>query len=315
MMRETDHLLKLWQGAMLLVILGLMSGCAGLPIESKQHAEYSELGDADAQLTYNTAFPIASAKEGVLRGDAAIAKGDLDRALFEYIRALEKGGADGGTLYKIGRVHLARKDPERARLAFLLCLKESPDHAGALVETGKLQMRERRYEQAKTLLSQALKTAPNSAEVFNALGVIEDMQKNHMEAQKHYIQAIHIDGNRPVYMNNLGYSYYLMGLQDRAEEMFLDTLKVDPNYKLAWRNLGLVYAKAARFKQALEAFSKTGEEHQAHNDVGYVAMLSGHYDEALHHFNEAVRRAPSYYELAARNAKRLANLREKHVSH
>jgi Flp pilus assembly protein TadD len=136
-----------------------------------------------------------------------------------------------------------------------------------------------------------------------------------MEAQKHYIQAIHIDGNRPVYMNNLGYSYYLMGLQDRAEEMFLDTLKVDPNYKLAWRNLGLVYAKAARFKQALEAFSKTGEEHQAHNDVGYVAMLSGHYDEALHHFNEAVRRAPSYYELAARNAKRLSTLREMRGSH
>jgi tetratricopeptide (TPR) repeat protein len=106
-----------------------------------------------------------------------------------------------------------------------------------------------------------------------------------------------------------------MGLQDRAEEMFLDTLKIDPNYKLAWRNLGLVYAKAGRFKQALEALSKTEEEHQAHNDVGYVAMLSGHYDEALHHFNEAVRRSPSYYELAARNAKRLSTLRETRGSH
>jgi tetratricopeptide (TPR) repeat protein len=178
MMLNTNHFLKLCRGTLLLAVLGSISGCAGLPSESKKYTEYSELGDAEAQLTYNTAFPIASAKEGVLRGDAAVSKGDLDRALFEYIRALEKGGANAETLYKVGRVHLARKDPERARLAFLLCLKELPDHAGALVDMGKLQMRQKKYDEAKALLSQALETAPQSAEVFNALGVIEDMQHN-----------------------------------------------------------------------------------------------------------------------------------------
>jgi Flp pilus assembly protein TadD len=307
---KTDILSTLWQVTILCALLGVMSGCATLPTESKQNTEFAGLGDADALLSYNTAFPIASAKEGVLRGDAAIAKGDLDRALFEYIRALEKGGADGETLYKIGRVHLARKDLKRARLAFELCLKVLPGHVGALVEMGKLHVRQRRYAEARTLLIQALKSEPKSPVLFNSLGVIEDIFKNHSEAQKYYIQAIDIDGNKPIYMNNLGYSYYLMGHQQRAEQMFLDTLKVDPQYKLAWRNLGLVYAKTTRFKQALEAFSKIEKECHAYNDVGYVAMLSGHYDVAEHYFNEAVRRSPSYYELASRNAKRLSSLRE-----
>ena len=78
--------------AITLIMAGLLTGCAGLPSEATTHSEFSGLGDADASLSYNTAFPIASAKEAVLKGDAAVAKGDLNRALFEYIRALEKEG-------------------------------------------------------------------------------------------------------------------------------------------------------------------------------------------------------------------------------
>jgi Flp pilus assembly protein TadD len=176
---------------------------------------------------------------------------------------------------------------------------------------GKLEMHQRKYESAETLLIHALDINPNLPLVYNALGVIADIKKEHQQAQKNYIQALFLDGNKPIYMNNLGYSYYLMGCQDRAEQMFVDTLKTDPNYKLAWRNLGLVYAKSARYKLALEAFGKTEKEYQAYNDVGYIAMLSGHYDKAQHYFNEAVRLSPAYYELAVRNAKRLDLLWEK----
>jgi tetratricopeptide (TPR) repeat protein len=92
--------------------------------------------------------------------------------------------------------------------------------------------------------------------------------------------------------------------------MFLDTLKIDPGYKLAWRNLGLIYAKNARFKKALQAFSKIEKDYKAYNDVGYIAMLTGHFDEAQYYFKEAMKLSPVYYELAARNAKQLAYLRE-----
>ena len=296
--------------ALSLLVVGWLSGCAGVPSEATAHAEFSALGDSDAYLSYNTAFPIASAQEAVLRGDAALARGDLNRALFEYTRALEKDGADGETLYKIGRVHIARDDLKRAELAFALSLKELPEHVGALLEMGKLKMRRRDYTGAEEQLGRAWEINPNSAQILNALGVIQDIRKKHYQAQRNYIMAISLAGNKPVYMNNLGYSYYLMGNQQRAEQMFMDTLKVDPGYKRAWRNLGLVYAKTARFSDALEAFSKTEKEYQACNDVGYVAMLSGHFDEAQYYFQEAIRLSPVYYELAARNIKHLASLRE-----
>jgi Flp pilus assembly protein TadD len=315
MKRESSYLLKRGLGLLFLFLGGLLAGCSSVPSEPAISSDFSSLGDADAHLTYSTAFPIASAQEGVLRGDAAWAKGDLNRALFEYIRVLDKDGANGETLYRIARLHLERKDMERARLALLFCLKEIPDHFGALLEMGKLEMHRRRYAAAETLLTKALRIAPDSAEIYNTLGILEDMQKRHYEAQTLYLRAIDIDGNKPSYLNNLGYSYYLIGCEVRAEQMFLDTLKAYPEYTLAWRNLGLIYAKNARFEQALEALSKTVKEYQAYNDVGYVAMLSGHYDVARNYFNEALRLSPSYYELAAQNAKHLAVLRSKGGAH
>ncbi len=310
MRKATSHYRKIPLISLLLWGMGLLSGCAGVPSESALRAEFSGLGDNDAYLTYNTAFPVASAKEAVARGDAAWARGDPDRALFEYIRALEKEGADGETLYKVGRVHLSRKDLKRAELAFLLCLKAMPKHVGALIEAGKLKVHRRAYTEAMELLNRAWTLEPHSAQIFNVMGVIADMQKNHYQAQTHYLMAISLKGNQPVYMNNLGYSYYLMGHQARAEQLFLDTLKIDSGYRLAWRNLGLVYAKSGRFNKALQAFSKTEKEYQAYNDVGYVAMLVGHFDAAKHCFNEALKRSPVYYELAARNAKHLASLQQ-----
>ncbi len=312
---ETEYLSKAGRVMLFLLLAGLLVGCSTVPSELSISADFSSLGDADAHLTYNTAFPIASAQEGVQRGDVAWAKGDLNRALFEYIRALDKGGANGETFYRIGRVHLERNDLERARLAFLFCLKELPGHFGALLEMGKLEMHRRRYGAAETLLTKALDIDPNSAEIFNTLGILEDMQKRHYEAQTSYLRAIDIAGDKPSYLNNLGYSYYLMGCEELAEQMFLNALKANPEYVLAWRNLGLVYAKSARFEQALEAFGKTVQEYQAYNDVGYVAMLSGHYEVARNYFNEAIRLSPSYYELAARNAKHLAVLRGRNGAH
>jgi Flp pilus assembly protein TadD len=311
-MKQISHT---WRITLTLIMAALLSACAGLPGETTAHKDFSRLGDDDAYLSYNTAFPIASAKEAVMRGDAALAKGDLDRALFEYIRALEKAGADGETLYKIGRVHLTRDDTKRAELALMLSLKEIPDHFGALLEMGRLKMRGRDYDSAKQLLSRAWEINPNSAQILNALGIIQDMRKDHHQAQRNYILAISLDGNKPIYMNNLGYSYYLMGNHSRAEQMFLDTLKIDPGYKLAWRNLGLMYAKKARFKEALQAFSKIAKDYQACNDVGYVAMLSGHFDQAQYYFRQAISLSPVYYELAARNAKHLAYLRENQAIH
>ena len=312
---SATHHIKAMKTISFFMIATLLSGCATLAQQTGKDADYTSLGDPKSDLTYSTAFPVATAQEAISRGDEAMSRGDVDRALFEYIRALEIKGADGDLLYKVGRIHLVRNDVRRAELAFVLVLKEQSEHPGALTELGRLQMQRRDYEAANKLLTQALSIMPDSARILNSLGVLEDMKKNHQQAQIYFAKAIALSRNNTVYINNMGYSRYLMGDLAGAENAFIKTLKIDPGHERAWRNLALVYAKTGRFKKAIDAFSKVQEEHQALNDVGYVAMLSGRYAEADYYFNEAIRLAPMYYELANRNIKQLDLVRGKGESY
>jgi Flp pilus assembly protein TadD len=309
---SATHINNIMQVISICIVTALLTGCASLSSpQVEKKSEYSGLGDPNAELAYNTAFPVVSVEEAVARGDEAMMRGDLDRALFEYLRALDKKGADGELLYKVGQIHLARKDMSKAELSFVLVLKEESGHAGALTELGRIQMQRRDYAGARKLLLMAREIVPNSARIFNSLGVLEDMTKNHQQAQDYFARAIELNRNNPLYRNNMGYSRYLIGDQAGAEQAFIETLRLDPGYERAWRNLALVYAKTGRFNEALDAFGKVEEEHQALNDVGYVAMLSGRYADADHYFNEAIRQAPMYYELANRNIKQLDLVRDK----
>ena len=293
------------------ILLGgfLLTGCNTQPQKATVKQDYSALGDPKSKLEYGTAMPVGSAVEAILLGDAALARGDTDRALFEYIRALEGDANNADVLFKIGRIHLGRGDKVRAETAFGMALSKNPGHAGALTEYGVLRMHRRDYEGAEQLLRKAVTILPNNPKAYDALGVIADMQGDHVQAQKHYSEAIALGGNNPLYLNNLGYSRYLSGDMVSAEQAFSEALRVNPNHERAWRNLGLIFAKQGRYEEALDAFGKTEEVYEAYNDVGYVAMVAGRLDDADRFFQEAMRLSPTYYELAEQNAKRLLIIR------
>lgn len=304
---------RAWELAFVAFLAVMIGGCNTQPVMPENSADFSSLGDANAKLAYNTEFPVASAQEAVTRGDAAVTRGDLERALFEYIRALDLEGADADVLYKVGRLHAARADSERAELAFSWALSTQPDHVGALLEIGILQVRRRQYEAAQEHLDRALAIQPILPRACNALGVIADVQGDYVEAQAHYGKALTHAGQVPQYLNNLGYSRFLSGNRSGAARAFEAALKLDPSYERAWRNLALVYAKQGRYDEAIEAFAKMEDLHKAYNDVGFIAMVAGRSDDANAFFEEAMRLSPTYYELAERNSRRLGVTRESSV--
>jgi tetratricopeptide (TPR) repeat protein len=63
-----------------------------------------------------------------------------------------------------------------------------------------------------------------------------------------------------------------------------------------------VYAREGNYEDALEALRRSGNEAEAYNDVGYIAMMDGRYGEAITFFQEAIRLAPTYYAAANENA-------------
>jgi Flp pilus assembly protein TadD len=304
-----------WILVVFLSTLPILSGCNSRTLKPVAAGnDFAALGDPKADLAYATSIPSGSVAESIMRGDAALLSRDLDRALYEYLAALQAGGPNAEVLFKVGRIHLARADRQRAELALGMALGADPDHAGVLLEVGILRMHRRDFANARRDLERVVELGGNAARAHNALGVLADMQGDAVSAQQAYAEAVRLSGKVPAYLNNLGYSHYLIGDTAGAEKWFKAALEQDATHERAWRNLALVYAKTGRYQEALEAFRKTGEVHEAYNDVGYIAMVAGRLDDADRFFDEAIRLSPTFYELAEQNAQRLAVIRDTQAS-
>ena len=296
---------------MLLLLATLGAGCAQQPTRTSAETDYAALFGAGSGVAYATEAPVGSAAEAMPKGDLALAKGDSDRALYEYIRALSQGGDHAEALYKIGAIHASRGNDSLAEIAYRRALTADPGHAPAMTGLGILLTRKRDYAEAERHLRGAIRQDPKLAGAHNALGVLADVQGRHEEAQMHFNTGLALAPRSPTLHNNLGFSYYLAGKSKAAIQEFRQALELNPDYAMAWRNLGLVYSRQGRYEEALAAFGKVQDKPKAYNDVGYIAMVAGRLDDAASFFEEAKRLSPEYYPTASENAERVKRLKGK----
>lgn len=160
-----------------LAVFVLIAGCNSQGVrQDATDNGFGALGDPTSKLAYATALPAATAQEVALRGDVALVRGDTKRALFEYLQALQLGGADPGILYTVAKIHLLREDRARAELALKMVLNVQPEHAGANLELGVLCVHRREFETAESYLRRSLDEAEVNPRANNAMGVINDVK-------------------------------------------------------------------------------------------------------------------------------------------
>lgn len=285
-----------------------LSGClAGTPEQEldETNPAYRELYDGKSRVAFGTEFPANSPLESVLRGDDALRGGDFDRALFEYVTALELGDKTAETPYKVGRIHSQRGNRRLASVGYVMALQRESKHAGALEGLGLLQLEERNYDAAKVYLVRAVETDQRRWEAHNALGVIADLENDYDAAQGHYHAALAMRPGSAQLLNNLGYSRYLAGQWEEAMVHLGKSVNKDRSYEKAWMNLGLIHTRRGNYAEALHAYRQVMEPPEALNNVGYVASLDGNYKIAESYLRQAIDLSPKYYPAANDNLRRV----------
>jgi hypothetical protein len=92
-----------------------LAGCGSSPTKTASGLGiFSALYEGKSQVAYGTELPVTSAPEAIQRGDLAVSGGDLDKGLFQYIRALELDEHNAEALYKIGQIHAAIRGLRRS---------------------------------------------------------------------------------------------------------------------------------------------------------------------------------------------------------
>lgn len=281
------------------LVAGLtLAGCASAPRSGDAIAE-QDLRDADLDVIFATEFPVASKEEALVRAEAAIASGDVERALFFYVKALKFDATDTGLLVRIGRIHEYRDSAELAVRAYTMALHVNPDLVAALEARGLLCLEHDEPLYAEVDLRRAVAQDATAWRSWNGLGLLADRNGMHSVATEHYTYALDLQPGLPALLNNRGYSRMLAGDLPGAMADLEQAAAAD--YDRAWINLGVLYAKLRRYDDAVEALAKVFAEPEALNRTGAAAMENGDFDLARNLFERAIERSPVWFPAAEEN--------------
>lgn len=298
-----------------LILALAMTGCASMSSqgtgEQKSNQGYEGLYNGEMQVAHDAKRTETTAEEAIASGDHALAIGDIDRAMYNYVHALEMSGGDSATLNKIGAIHVSLGNLPLAARAYALSLRIDAKNPTALEGIGLMLLRDRRYEEAKQHLAAALVVEPQRWQSHNGLGMLADLDGEHDTAATHYRQAL--DNSTGILgttqkarlQNNLGYSLYMSGDHNAALQYFYRALDSYPDFERPWHNIGLVYTRQGNFDRALDAYLNVMKKPAAYNNIGFLCMINEDYGCAEYYFKVAIKISPSYYVKAHENLDRL----------
>jgi Flp pilus assembly protein TadD len=178
--------------ALLLSMAVSVAACGSTPSVSKAAKAGDELRDTNMDLVFATEFPVTNKADAMNRATEAWSTGDINRALFFYVRALQFDSEDVELLATIGKIHDSQNRPEMAVRAFSMALRIDPDHADSLEGRGLIFLAHDRDEVAEADLQRVVKIAPTAWRAQNGLGMLADRRGDHLIATMHYDAALAI---------------------------------------------------------------------------------------------------------------------------
>ncbi|OWJ92390.1 Tfp pilus assembly protein PilF [Pseudomonas sp. A46] len=315
--------------SLLTAMMVVLSGCQNMGPEKAGGIQSIYRGDNS--VLYQVQTQLDSPDQAMRFAARSYQAGDLDQALFQYLRVIELDPKRYEALVWVGRIHRERGNHQLAEMAFMDVLASDPDNLGALGEMGLLQLAVRNQEKAREYLQRAVGEdqrrlggdpkvsladaagirvdGDSPVRVYNGLGVLSDLREDFPAAEAFYRLAMQIEPRSPLVQNSLGYSYYLAGHWVEAESAYKRGIGYEPGYQPLWRNYGLLLARMGRYEEAISAFEQVEKRAEASNDVGYICLVEGKLDEAEQFFRSAIEQSPAHYETAWENLNRVQQIR------
>ncbi len=301
----TIRFLKLW--LIEISVLVLFSGCASTPDTNSDTVAHKGLNDDSLDVLFVTEFPVESEEDALTRAEQAIEEGEIDKALFYFVRALQFRPDNVDVLMRIAEIQARRQDFALAKRAFLITIQHDPNRSGALEGLGLIYMAEGSDAEAISNLTSAVANDEHLWRAHNALGVYADKAADYPTALQHYNLALSINPEAGHVRNNRGYSKYLAGDIEGAT-LDLYTAANDWGFLHAWANLGKIYAEEGMYRDAIKTYKLVMSEANALNNTGYSAIENGDLVLAERYLSKAIRLSPTYFPSAEENLSLLQEL-------
>lgn len=272
------------------VALVLLTGCASKAVDDE----------------VLTPLPV---QERLSNAQVLLSSGEFVRAgaLFEGV--LAESPESAGALAGIALVHLHDGALAQADAALDQAEALAPQDLDVREARALLLLTERQLTQAASAFKGVLADDSERWRSLDGLAVVADLEGLHDEAQRLYHRALEAGAPEVKVNNNLGFSYLMSGDYDQARAVLEHLLNRYPDAERARANLALAQARDRNYSGALATWRLIMSDAEAHNNVGYVAMLNGDLADAERYLSRALTLSPRYYPAADANLAKVRSLR------
>ena len=288
---------RLFPPAALVAALLALGGCAP-----------SELREASIAPAGPTVLPAEMIAATLAEAEMELTAGKCNKAYPRFNAVLRSEPGNPRAVLGAAECQLSAGEIAASLAGFESLMEEPSMRARALQGRGVILSIIGQNQMGQDLLMQAVAEDPGLWRAWNAIGRNYDMQGEWDKALENYDRALAVTAGAPSVYNNRGVTQLMQGRYVAAAASFRQALMFDPNSAVAQMNLRIAIAWQGRYQEALSGL-KADRLPEVLNNVGFIAMRRGDYDQAEIYFRQAMAKSPSFYEKAAENLEYLEEVK------
>lgn len=231
--------------------------------------------------------------------------GRFDEARKYFEEGLKKDPRNASCLFNMGYIEERQGNHTRAEDLFQQALKSNPDFSEALLELANLRITSKKLEEAASLLRRYVKVSRNAASGYYKLAMVERSLHQMDAAQRdlNVFQTLSKDASPGPYPYQHLFDYLdnrsNLSARDRTEldlTELTEQIKKHPGQPQDLYLLAEAYLKLGKAEEARKAIAQldqiSADDYRTQTGVGVLLGRYRLYDEAIQHFQTALRANP-----------------------
>lgn len=291
------------------ILLILVSGCT----QSVRKVSYTSDNTASLESLSpkddTSSIQNKSTQELVTAGFIYLANQNLKIAELHFVTAINKDPDMADAYIGLGRTEMFKGNYSGALVRFAKARELEPQSVYALIGEARALRSEGKLDAAIKKINAAMVIDPGDINVLKELAMIYDLMGKESLSAPLYHEIIAMAPDQAESHNNMGLNYMVRGEHPQAILSFLQAIELDKNNLRIKNNLASAYLLNGDKEHALDIFKATVGEAGAYNNIGYLLMTQGHFDEAEQAFKKALQIDPRHYVRAQENLDKLQTMR------